>query len=154
MTRALEYIPMRYRLRTLLIAITTVCVLLGLWRVWEYLPGTFYRDQQGFPHGTGTARYYYGSGAPKSAEWHVAGVVRRVTLYRPDGSEIITTSFDKTHGGIGYFVTEDGTIIMKAPCKYDPSSRQFLAHGEAVVYDEDGNVVKTVRYQDGVEIGE
>jgi hypothetical protein len=69
----------RFGLRTMLAAISVVAVLCALGIYWEYLPGTFHFDKNGFPHGTGTRLYYYDSGELMSEQHFQAGVPTRTT---------------------------------------------------------------------------
>jgi antitoxin component YwqK of YwqJK toxin-antitoxin module len=121
-----------------------------VWR--DYIPGTFYRDQRGFPHGTGTERFFYRSGAVMEETWNVAGVPRQTTWYRPDGSVVASSKFSMETGGVGYYLREDGSIRMKVHYIFRPSDRLFIADGEATHYDEQGQVVKVVQYRDGTPV--
>src|SRR5262245_48382623 len=99
---------MRYRLRTLLIAVSLLCLALCVWRNRDYIPGTLRWDPMNrpgllkAPKGTGVARHYYRNGAVRDTQWILAGVVKRISWYRPDGSHIATSWFDATRGGTGY----------------------------------------------------
>ena len=105
------------------VGLTGLIVLSG----WEYVPGTYQVDGDGFPHGTGKAEHYYDSGALQSEEWYRAGILTAATWYRPDGTEIATSHFDKEIGGVGYYLREDGSIRCKMQCRYSPSDRMYFA---------------------------
>lgn len=143
---------MKYRLRTLFVLTTVVGVLLSLWYWREYLPGTFYRDSSGFPHGTGIEREFYNSGELKGQDWYRAGILTRAVRYRPDGSLVADSTFDTKNGGTSVFLREDGSIKQKTQYRFDPQERMFFAHGKATVYNEDGTVSETIEYRNGVKL--
>ena len=74
----------------MLLLVAACAVLLGISLNWEYIPGTYYRDSNGFPHGTGTTTYDYASGQRVKKEWYRGGLIYRAAWYRPDGTEIAT----------------------------------------------------------------
>jgi hypothetical protein len=134
-----------------LLPVAVVGALVGLvvLSAWEYIPGTLCCDANGFPHGTGKKEYYYDSGALMIEEWYRAGVQTKTTWYRPDGTHIATSAFDKETGGVGLFLRQDGSIRCQMHFRYSPSEKLYLAHGTATDFAPDGSVVKTVEYRDG-----
>lgn len=135
-----------------LLPVAVVGALVGLLvlSAWEYIPGTLCCDANGFPHGTGKKEYYYDSGALMIEEWYRAGVQTKTTWYRPDGTHIATSAFDKETGGVGLFLRQNGSIRRRVRFRYSPSEKLYLAHGTATDFAPDGSVVKTVEYRDGV----
>ena len=117
--------------------------------VWEYIPGTYCCDGRGFPHGTGKRDYYYDSGALMMEEWYRAGVPTKTSWYRPDGTHIATSVFDKETGGVGLFLRQDGSVRRQMRFRYSPSEKCYVAHGTTTDFAFDGSVVKTVEYRDG-----
>ena len=113
----------RFGLRTLLAAVSVAAILCALGLYWEYLPGTFHFDENGFPHGTGTRLYYYDSGALMGEEHYRAGVLSRTTWYKPNGEVIATTNWKKDQVNIGYFLYQDGSVRTKMEFVYDPEVR-------------------------------
>ena len=134
-----------------LLPVAVVSTLFGLvmLSVWEYIPGTLCRDAHGFPHGTGKTEYYYDSGALMKEEWYCAGVETKATWYRPDGTHIATSVFDKETGGVGFFLRQDGSVRRQMRCRYSPSEKLYIAHGTATDFAPDGSVEKSVEYRDG-----
>ena len=143
---------MRYRLRTLFLITTVIALLLGLWCWRDYLPGTFHRDANGFPHGTGVEEFHYQSGQLQSRMWHRAGIPTRAVWYRPDGTVIADVKMDTKTGGDNLYLREDGSIERRIPFKYDPHEREFFAEGQATHYGEKGNIIGTSEYRHGVKI--
>lgn len=146
---------LQFRLRTILLLVAVCAVVLGVWLNWHYIPGTFYKDGSGFPHGTGTTTYDYDSGQLMLKEWYFGGLIYRSTWYRPDGTEIVTEEFSKKTGGVGYYLRQDGTIKSKFTYRYTPPPYPgYIAHGEATFYSTDGTIEKVVQYDDGSEVDE
>ncbi len=73
--------------------------------LWDAIPGTFYRDGRGFPHGTGTGEYSYENGNLMPREWYFRGRLHRATWYKPDGVEIATEKYTKEHRRSGLLHT-------------------------------------------------
>lgn len=142
----------RYSLRSLLLALTACALALGVWLNRDLIPGTLYRDENGFSHGTGTATYNYDNGQLMLKEWYLRGLIYRATWYRPDGTEIATEEYDKTTGGVGYYLRQDGTIRSKYTYSYSASDHLYVADGDAILYRADGSVEKVVRFADGVGV--
>jgi hypothetical protein len=129
-----------------------VCVAmagLGLSVFWEYIPGTYHRNSQGFPRGTGERAYYYECGALMAEEWYRAGILTKATWYRPDGSTLGTERFDVATGGVFYSLRENGNIKCRMPCSYSPADRMFMAEGTVTYYAPDGRVERVVEYRNG-----
>jgi antitoxin component YwqK of YwqJK toxin-antitoxin module len=124
---------------------------MALWYGWDYLPGTLRVDPHGNVFGTGTRKVSYPSGKLQAEEYYIAGVPHSTIWYRPDGTTIATTRWDKNLGGTGYSVDDNGNLKMKCQSKYDPETRTFLANGEGVLYNIDGTVDRITRYINGVE---
>ncbi len=74
--------------------------------------GTFARDENGFPSGTGWQAYLYPTGQVKLREAYVEGVLQRSIWYRPDGSIVATTDWQRG-SGTGYELRDDGSILWK-----------------------------------------
>ena len=109
---------------------------------WEYLPGTFHQDKDGFPHGTGVAEYSYDAGPLKLKERYLAGKLIKSIWYRPDGTVIAATKWENA-SGTGYYLREDGSV--KTRMEYVNG----VAHGTATYYREDGTIEKEVEYYQG-----
>lgn len=140
------------RMPRMLLPAAVVCLLIALimLSVWEYIPGTFCHDNDGFTHGTGKKEHYYKSGALMTEEWYRAGLVTQITWYRPDGTRIATSVFDKETGGIGIYLRQDGSIESHCRFRYSPSFGTYIADS-MIVYAPDGTVEKTIEYRDRVE---
>ena len=129
---------MQFRPRTLLLSIAAITVVLGLVISWDAIPGTFYRDKNGFPHGTGQAEWMYDDGSLMIREWYFRGPCYRSTWFKPDGTEIATETYDKKSGGVGYYLRQDGSIKCKCVYEYSPEDNLYVAAGSPVYYDRDG----------------
>jgi hypothetical protein len=116
----------RFGMRSLLLGVFVVAVLCALVLYWEYLPGTFHFDENGFPRGTGTKYYYYDSGELMSEQHYRAGVGTRTTWYKPNGEVIETTTWEKDQVNVGYFLYPDGSIRTKMEFRYDPETRLYI----------------------------
>lgn len=123
---------------------------LGLTVFWEYIPGTFHLNSQGFPRGTGKRSHYYECGALLTEEWYRAGILTKVTWYRPEGSTLGTERYDVATGGVFYSLRENGNIECRMPCSYSPTDRMFVADGTVTYYAPDGRVERVVEYRNGV----
>jgi antitoxin component YwqK of YwqJK toxin-antitoxin module len=132
-----------------IVLLSLLVAFIGIWFWWDYLPGTLYRDRMGFQHGTGVTRYYYDTGELMSEEWIRAGVPVQSRWYRPDGSIVATSIYDRKTGGIGYYLRQDGSIRMKVHYAFDPKERMYFADGEAIRYDEQGAPIETIQYRHG-----
>ena len=108
--------------------------------------GSFSRDEFGIPEGTGWQAYLYPSGQVKRREAFVEGVLQRTIWYRPDGSVVATTNWNKG-SGIGYELRDDGSIKTKTEYV------RGLADGEVVSYRPDGSVEKTQLFVHGEPAG-
>lgn len=112
----------------------------GLVLNWDAIPGTFYKDRNGFPHGTGTTEYKYDDGSLMLKEWYYRGLIYKATWFKPDGTELATETFDKKSGGVGYYLRQDGTIRSKHTFEYD--ARENLYSGvDILYYDKTGRPV-------------
>jgi antitoxin component YwqK of YwqJK toxin-antitoxin module len=143
----------RFGLRSMLVLVAICGVAFGVWINWEYIPGTFYFDANGLPQGTGTTTYDYDSGQLMLKERYFGGLIYRATWYRPDGTEIATEEFNRKTGGIGYYLRQDGSIKSKCTYTYSPSDHMYVANGDVTFYNADGSIERTVRYEDGREVG-
>ena len=141
----------QYGLTTLLGGVTLCVLVLSVWASWDYLPGTFRHDANGFPHGTGVARYFYSTGELQIEERYCNGLITSTTWYRRDKSVIDSCTYDRERGGVGYYLRDDGTIKVKMQYKYSPSARDYVADGVAEYYNPDGSVSRTVVFRDGHE---
>jgi antitoxin component YwqK of YwqJK toxin-antitoxin module len=122
---------------------------MALWIGWDSFPGTLRFDRNGFPHGTGTNKYYYKTGPLMLEERYRAGFLYQGTWHRPDGSVVATATVDRKNGGPWYYLREDGTIRARMEHRYDPKTDVCVAHGTAVYYNPDGSVERKVEYRDG-----
>ena len=109
--------------------------------------GTFYRDDHGFPHGTGKEEYFYKSGALKIREDYVAGKITKSVWHRPDGSVLKTTEW-RNESGEGIYLREDGTVKVKMQYK------NGRADGLAVYSRPDGTVERQEMFKDGKPAGQ
>lgn len=103
-------------------------------------PLTF--DANGVPHGTGEKVNTYQSGAVRSREQYKNGKLILSRWYKPDGILIQETRWSDG-AGEGIYLREDGTI--KKRMQYVDG----VAEGEAVDYDESGNVIARRMYHAG-----
>ena len=131
----------QFRLRTLMAAAMAIALLLSFILNWDAIPGTFYRDGNGFPHGTGQTDYLYNDGSLMVREWYYRGLIYRATWFEPNGREIATETYDKRSGGIGYYLRPDGSLKSKHVYKYSPEDKSYVAVGPPVYYDLNGHVV-------------
>jgi len=132
-----------------IILIVGVCPILvpvaaTAWYFSGYMPGTFHRDEKGFPHGTGWARYHYDAGPLMLEEYRVAGKITKATWYRPDGSVVASEAYED-QSGTGYYLRQDGSIKVKM------NYVKGAAHGEAVYFNEDGSVKRVAEFRHGTE---
>jgi hypothetical protein len=109
---------------------------------WDHLPGTFRLDANGFPHGTGTERYFYRSGRLMLAEQYRAGDLKLSTWYRPDGSIIQVTDWQDGEG-TGIYLRDDGSIRVRMHYV------RGVADGKAIYYNPDGSVQREQWYSAG-----
>ena len=97
-----------------------------------------------------------GKGGGQKIRTYPAGETLRVDDYRSDGSlsksvwylpsGTVTLQTDWTRNGEGfeYSLYPDGSVQMKL------TTKNYLAHGTAWTYDEDGKCIATVEYSNGV----
>ena len=154
----------RFGLRTMFALMGVACCLLGVWRVrdclpridyWtDYLPGTVRITDVGTVRGTGTLRYSYPNGSIKAEQVFYHGLVTLETWYGPDGSVLVSSSFDTKRGGDGHFFRDDGTIERRLHYKYrsDEYGEGYHPDGIAVFYKTDGAVDHEENYRDGIKI--
>lgn len=138
----------------ILVSLACLCfaLILCVSFAWEYIPGTYYVDENGRTHGTGSESHYYKNGRLLARESFVAGILAKCTYYRPDGTVAARSIYDKEEGGIGYRLREDGTIRTRTPYIWDSQAKEFLAHGEEVYFDADGAVLKVIEFVNGAKI--
>ncbi len=113
---------------------------------WDAIPGTFFRDSNGFPHGTGRAMYKYRAGGIQLVEDYSRGKLVRSEWFKPDGASIHVTNWNK-ESGVGLYLREDGSI----------RKRMFyvagVADGPVIYYAEDGTtVIGEAVFKGGVRI--
>jgi antitoxin component YwqK of YwqJK toxin-antitoxin module len=104
--------------------------------------GTFYRDKNGFPHGTGEAIYYYDSGPVMLREDYVLGKLHRSRWFAPTGAMIQETEW-KDECGEGIYLRQDGSIRSRVMYV------KGVAEGPTTYYDASGNVTKVVEFKNG-----
>ncbi len=85
-------------------------------------------------------------------EWYRGGPIYRATWYRPDGTEVATTEYDKKTGGVGYYLRQDGSIKSKHSYAYSKIDHAYFADGQATFFHVDGTVEKIVNYENGIEV--
>ncbi len=117
---------------------------------WAYVPGTYYVDERGFSHGTGTESYYYPTGEIKLLEHYFAGRITSQEYYHPDGTLVATSIFSTHSGGTSYALYDDGSIRAKMPCVYSSDDNAFLVHGNATYYKPSVEVDSVISYKKGV----
>lgn len=111
-----------------------------------HMPDTLYRDENGLMHGTGWERYHYASGAVKLEEYYTMGRLDISRWLHPDGSVVAETHW-RDGVGVGYSLREDGSI--RVAIEY----QNYLAHGRAVYYNEDGVTIDRVtEFREGKEV--
>ena len=132
---------MKYRLRTLLLIVTFAGLAFAAYTYSDAIPGTYHKNESGFPHGTGVAEYHYENGALMIREWYFRGLIYRSTWFATDGREIATEEFDKATGGVGYYLRQDGTIRSKYTYEYMPELNVYGNAGNPVYYDASGTPV-------------
>ncbi len=142
----------QFSLKTLLCVVTLFAVLLSAWTSWDSLPGTFRRDGNGFPHGTGVDRHFYSTGELQIEDRYDRGLMTSSTWYRRDGSEIASCTYTKEKGGVSYYLGETGKIWCKTPYKYSQARGGYVADGEAEYYNPDGSISRKSIFRDGVEV--
>ncbi|PQO46146.1 toxin-antitoxin system YwqK family antitoxin [Blastopirellula marina] len=142
----------RLRVSIFLTAIILLCILFAVWNTWQYVPGTYFVDNNGHAYGTGRELYFYDSGELRLVEEYQAGILTNQIYYQRDGEVLMTSPFDVQKGGVGYTFREDGSIRTKVPYRFIPEKKEYFAHGNAEYYAEDGTVEKVVEFQNGVEI--
>lgn len=132
---------MTLRLKTLLGIVTLAALAIGLYTNWDAIPGTYHKNENGFPRGTGVAEYRYDNGSLMLREWYYRGLIYRSTWFTPDGREIATETFTKASGGVGYYLRQDGTIRSKYTYEYMPDINMNGNVGGQVYYDTAGQPV-------------
>ncbi len=137
-------IPMRRIVAAVSIALVVMGFGLLAWYLSGYMPGTFFRDENGNPYGTGWTYYYYESGELMLEEKFVAGKGQYSRWFRPDGSVVAETNW-VDESGVGYYLREYGSIRARMLYVYG------LAHGTAVYFDTDGSVIREVMFHEGHE---
>jgi hypothetical protein len=143
-----------FSLRTMFVGLTLVCSCFGVWLAWDYIPGTVRRAPNGLPRGTGPLRYDYPNGSIMAEEYYRNGLPIRATYYRPDGSVLVTSEFDRRSGGDWFLLHDDGTIKKKYHCKYvsDELGQYYVADGPCVIYKPGGSIDREIVYRDGQEV--
>lgn len=104
-------------------------------------------DSTGQPHGTGTKTYSYSSGTVMLEEHYTDGQLVLSQWFKPDGALIQTTKWIEGSGE-GLYLRQDGSIRVRMHYV------NHNAEGEAVYYDENGNITKTVLFHDGQPVGD
>jgi hypothetical protein len=128
----------RYRLKTLIGIVTLSALLFAVYTYWDALPGTYHKNEHGFPRGTGQAEYRYDNGALMMREWYFRGLIYRTTWFTPGGREIATETCDKRNGGVGYYLRQDGTIRSKYTYGYMPELNVYGNAEFPLSYDKSG----------------
>ena len=105
---------------------------------WDAIPGTFHKTPAGFPRGTGSIEYTYDNGSLMLREWYYRGLIYESTWFSPDGSVLVTETFDKLTGGASYYLRQDGTIHTKNIAKYNAVDNTYTVIDE-IYYDRAGN---------------
>jgi len=131
----------KYRLKTLLIFVTLFAIALAAYIYSDAIPGTYHKNEHGFPRGTGVAEYRYDDGSLMIREWYFRGLIYRSTWFTPDGRELVTETYDKATGGAGYYLRQDGTIRSKYIYEYMPELNAYGNAGNPVYYDATGTPI-------------
>ena len=80
---------------------------------WEYVPGTYYRDGRGFPHGTGWAyNYAYKDGGLMAKEYYRAGELIEQIWFKPDGGIFAISTFHRDGVNVGYYLRETALFVL------------------------------------------
>jgi antitoxin component YwqK of YwqJK toxin-antitoxin module len=113
---------------------------------WDAIPGTYYRDSNGLPHGTGRHTYRYRAGSVQLIEDYRRGRLTRSEWFMPGGASIMVTDWNGGTG-VGIYLREDGTIRTRMTYSNE------VANGPATYYAEDGKtVIGEATFKDGVRI--
>lgn len=140
---------MSFRIRHLLIITTVIALLLASPSLYERCPGTLYFDSLGQPHGSGTKRHFYDSGALMIEEHYFAGEMTRSVWYRPDQTIVADVIVPlKTETFVGYHLYQNGTVRAKMSYRYDDRKMKWIAH-ECDCFDSNGKLVRVQFYRDG-----
>jgi antitoxin component YwqK of YwqJK toxin-antitoxin module len=131
---------------TLLIAAMGLVLVafVALFLFWDAIPGTFYRDASGFPHGTGRHTYHYRAGNIQLVEEYFRGKLARSEWFKPDGSVVWKTEWHN-EDGVGVYLREDGSIRRRMTYVHG------LAHGPCTYYGADGRIMCESVYEDSGE---
>ena len=109
----LRWVPQLGVWRSVCLCMILLIFLLGLF--WDAIPGSIYFDSNGFPHGTGYARYYYKNGALQIEDWYFRGYLEEQRWFRPDGTFIVQSNHERGKPSYWYVLREDGTIRRRYP---------------------------------------
>jgi hypothetical protein len=131
----------KYRLKTLLIVVTLIAFAFAAYIYSDAIPGTYHKNEHGFPRGTGVAEYRYDNGSLMIREWYFRGLLYRSTWFTPAGQELATETYDKATGGVGYYLRQDGTIRSKYTYEYMPELNVYGNAGNPLYYDANGTPV-------------
>lgn len=140
-------LPRMHRTRAVtasLLALPALAITLFIFR--DAIPGTFHRDNQGAPRGTGTELTRYQNGATMIVEKYSRGRLVRSEWFKPDGTPIQVTEW-KDGAGEGLYLRQDGSIwsrmnyvlgVWDGACTY--YNRDGSIRGEA--FGHEGKYVK------------
>ncbi|QEG40190.1 hypothetical protein UC8_21960 [Roseimaritima ulvae] len=131
----------RFTLKSLFILVTLSALGLAAYIYSDAIPGTYHKNENGFPRGTGVAEYHYDNGALMIRECYFRGLIYRSTWFTPDGEEFATETYDKATGGVGYYLRQDGTIRSIYTYEYMPDVNMYGNAGNPVYYDTSGTPV-------------
>ncbi len=109
--------------------------------------GTFHRDEQNVPRGTGWTHYHYETGQLMLSERYRAGELLVSRWYRPDGSLITETRWHNGNG-LGLYLHQNGSV------RAIHQNRDGLAHGVGWYFDTNGQPEKLILFDRGVKTGE
>ena len=139
-----------FGIKTLLVLLALAAIVCAVVVNWEYVPGTYYRDGRGFPHGTGWAyNYAYKDGGLMAKEYYRAGELIEQIWFKPDGGIFAISTFHRDGVNVGYYLREDGSVRSMVQYRYRHKDRMYVADGTTVCYRPDGSFDHIQEYRDG-----
>ena len=139
----------RFGIKTLMLFVALAATVCAVVVNWEYVPGTYYRDKSGFPHGTGWGHNYYENGGLMLKDYYRAGELIEQVWYKPDGGIFVISSFHRDGVNVGYYLRDDGSVRSMVQYRYRPTDHMYVADGTTVCYRTDGSVDHIDEYRDG-----
>ena len=140
--------PRRFSLRTIFAAVLLIAIVCAVVVNWDYIPGTYYRDNKGISHGTGWTFDYYKSGEVKVKQYWRGGEPHEFTWYKPDGTVFATSKFHRHGLNVSYFLRDDGSMSSMLVGTLEPTT-SIVTRGTITYFRPDGSIEKVEQYQDG-----